>query len=376
MISREKLYKKDSKGNTRVWWLEYDEVGYRTHAGILDGKIVVSKPTLCEAKNVGRANETTVAEQVIAEVNAEYEKKQFQGKYHANLDDISKGAQFVECMLAQSYKDKKHGNGTYWSQPKLDGMRCVAPEFGLHTRNGKPIPSAAHIYEQLEAFRRDYPDYALDGELYNHEMKDKFEELMSVAKKTKPNAEQLAFAAEKLQYHIYDVITPEPMTFKARQEFLTDFFSGRDDMPSIRLVPSFVVQGSEDIDATLAKYLEEGYEGQMLRIDATPYECGKRSQSLIKHKNFDEDEFEIVDVIEGKGNWSGYAKALEIRLPDGSTQQSGMRGNQEKLRALLQDRERVIGSQATIRFFGRTADEKLRFPVMKIIHEGKRFDNE
>ena len=66
-MENQKLYKIDSNGNTRVWWMEYDKKKYRTHSGIEGGKIVVSGWQYPEAKNVGRANETTVAEQVVAE---------------------------------------------------------------------------------------------------------------------------------------------------------------------------------------------------------------------------------------------------------------------------------------------------------------------
>jgi hypothetical protein len=83
MISLPKLYKIDTKGKTRVWWIEHDNEKYRTHSGIDGGKIVVSGWQYPEAKNVGRAN---VAMQVANEVNAHYVKKQFQGKYHQTIE--------------------------------------------------------------------------------------------------------------------------------------------------------------------------------------------------------------------------------------------------------------------------------------------------
>ena len=65
------------------------------------------------------------------------------------------------------------------------------------------------------------------------------------------------------------------------------------------------------------------------------------------------------------GNWSSYAKSITIRLPDGSTQSAGMRGNQEFARQLLENRDEYLnnGSQATIRYQNKTSDNKLRFPV-------------
>ena len=147
-----RLYKIDSNGNTRVWWIEYDNEKYRTHSGIEGGKIVVSGWQYPTAKNVGRANETGVPEQVHLEVIAEYAKKQNQGKYHLSVKDASKGAKFHECMLADKYDAKKHNKFPYYSQPKLDGVRCLVSKDGMQSRNGKPILSAPHIREALEPF--------------------------------------------------------------------------------------------------------------------------------------------------------------------------------------------------------------------------------
>ena len=100
-MNNQKLYKIDSKQQTRVWWIESHSDCYRTHSGVDGGKIVVSGWQYPEAKNVGRANETSIAEQVLAELEAKYVEKQYQGKYHANKKHTSKGAQYIECMLEE-----------------------------------------------------------------------------------------------------------------------------------------------------------------------------------------------------------------------------------------------------------------------------------
>ena len=62
------LYKKDSNNNARVWWIESEDNRFRMHSGVLDGQIVVSEWTSCEGKNMGKKNETSPAEQCLAEV--------------------------------------------------------------------------------------------------------------------------------------------------------------------------------------------------------------------------------------------------------------------------------------------------------------------
>ena len=369
MNSREKLYKIDTKGNVRVWWMDYDEEKYRACSGILEGAIVESGWQYPTEKNVGKVNATSFADQVVSEVNSKYEARMYQGKYHPSIEEARKGAKFIECMLAEKFDPKKTKDYPYYSQPKLDGVRCLVSEDGMQTRNGKAFVSSPHIREGLESFFAEYPDYILDGELYNHNLKDDFEKIISLARKTKPTNEDLQESAEFVQYHVYDVITPEPMTYEERMSFLKENVLGVNY--AVNVVPTVVVSSLEEAEAKLGEYLEAGYEGQMLRKSNSPYEH-RRSKSLLKHKIFEDGEYEIVEIIEGKGNWAGFAKALEIRLPDGSTQQSGMRGKFEFAKKLFEDREQYVGTEVTIRYQNKTSDGKLRFPVAVAFWKGKR----
>ena len=368
-MNADRLYKIDSNGNTRVWWMEYDNEKYRTHSGIEGGKIVVSGWQYPEAKNVGRANATTVEEQVLLEVGFEYAKKQNQGKYHSSAEQASEGAKFIECMLADKYDAKKHNKFPYYSQPKLDGVRCLVSKDGMQSRNGKPILSAPHIREALEPFFQKYPNVVLDGELYNHDLKNDFEKIISLARKTKPTAADLEESKENIQYWVYDAIFPDnmnKMSFQLRNEFINynvDVYSG------VVIVPTYELISELDIQLYLADYLGQGYEGQMLRDPKSQYE-GKRSKNLIKHKEFEDDEFEIVSIEEGKGNWAGAAKRVEIRLKDGTTQFSGVRGSFDMLHDLLYNDNGY--TSVTVRYQNKTDDGKLRFPVVVAFWKGDR----
>lgn len=371
-MEREKLYKIDKAGRTRVWWIEYDEEKYRNHSGLIDGAIVVSGWQYPEEKNVGRANATTVAEQVIAEVASKYEARQYQGKYHPTIEEAHGGAKFIECMLAEKFGPKTK-DFPYYSQPKLDGVRCLVSEDGMQTRNGKSFVSSPHIREALETFFQVYPDCILDGELYNHDLKDDFEKIISLARKTKPTAEDLEESRKMVQFHIYDLITPEPLPYADRMAFLQELKEKVfGENYCIRFVPTVVVNNIEEAETQLSIYLEDGYEGQMFRkMDNTPYEH-RRSSTLLKHKQFEDGEYEIVEVLEGKGNWAGYAKKVMIRLPDGTTQQSGMRGNFAQGKAILENKDTYVGTEVTVRYQNKTSDGKLRFPVVIAFWKGKR----
>jgi len=370
-MDHQKLYKIDTLGRTRVWWVESTDTSYRTHSGLDGGKIVVSGWQYPEEKNVGRANATSVAEQVLSEVASKYENQQYQGKYAPTIEEASKGAKFIECMLAATYSAKKHNKFPYWSQPKLDGVRCLVSEGGMQSRNGKPLLSSPHIRNVLEDFFAKHPGVILDGELYNHSLKEDFEKIISLARKTKPKPEDLEESAQMVEYHVYDVITSEPMSYSERMHFIKTELGFNN--PMIQIVPSFIVNDTEEVEEKLGEYLEKGYEGQMLRVDKAPYEP-KRSKNLIKHKTFQDEEFKLVDIIEGKGNWQGYAKRIEIQHPDGSTQHAGMRGTFDFAKKLLEEKDEYLDgkSQVTIRYQDKTSDGKVRFPVAIKFWKGGR----
>jgi DNA ligase 1 len=365
------LYKIDSMGRVRTWWIESTDEGYRTHAGLQDGKIVISGWQLPTEKNIGRANATTVAEQVLAEVASKYEHQLYQGRYGRTLEEAKSGAKFIECMLAAKYDPKKNVDFPYWSQPKLDGIRCLVSEDGMQSRNGKPLLSSPHIREALQSFFDEFPDVILDGELYSMVLRDSFEEIISLARKTKPKQEDLEKSAKMIEYHVYDVILPDQpeATYAERMAFIEQHI--KDKFSMVEVVPTIAVNSTEEVEQKLGDYLESGYEGQMLRDHTAPYEH-RRSKSLIKHKTFLESEFLILDIVEGKGNYAGMAKSLKIQLPDGSTQSCGMRGQMDYLRGLLENKVDYIGSQTTVIYQNETADGKLRFPVCKTVWKGKR----
>ena len=81
-------------------------------------------------------------------------------------------------------------------QPKLDGVRCliqygdgVSPGVKAYSRTGKEWKNIDHILEELVPFFMKYPQVILDGELYNHDFNDNFEQIISMVRKTKPTDE-------------------------------------------------------------------------------------------------------------------------------------------------------------------------------------------
>lgn len=369
------LYKKDTKGNLREWSMIVDGDKYWTVSGLVNGEKVTSAPTKAKPKNVGRSNATTAEKQAAFEANAEVTKKMEQGGYFADINDVDEETYF-KPMLAATYGDIKNFNpvGVY-SQPKLDGIRCVVTKKGMFTRNGKEIVSCPHIQESLKALFGLFPDVVLDGELYNHDLRDNFNEITSLFKKQNVTEASLKETEKVVEYHIYDAFFPNNPSLSFEKRSVTIREAIFDFAPNDKIVPVWTqkISSREQLDKTYSDYMENGFEGQMIRIADSPYE-NKRTNNLIKRKEFEDREFPIRDIVEGEGNWAGYAKSVVVVLEDGTLCSSGIRGNQGFLCTLLEEKNEYVdgAGTATVRYQNRTPDGKLRFPVVTAIWKGKR----
>lgn len=369
-----KLYKRDSKGKIRVWEVEVgysndDYAGIRTVAGLEEGKKVTSEWNLSEAKNVGKSNSTTAYTQAQAEAKALWDKR-IEKEYFVDIDMIDSYDKF-DPMLAGDYTKVKVKPTNGYSQPKLDGIRCIANSKGLWTRTGKPITSCPHIWEEVRDLLESNPNVTLDGELYNHELKQDFNKIVSLVRKTKFTDDDLAESQRLVQYHVYDIhcSTNPDVTFSIRnvelEEYVTDSFE-----MYVHLVPTAFCYNQDELDELYSSYMTDGYEGQMIRLDEK-YE-NKRSKYLLKRKEFITEEFEVVSMEEGQGNWSGHTKRFILKLEDGREVGAGVRGNQEQLSKLWESQE--TPDWATLRYFDLTPDGIPRFPVVIDYGVGERDD--
>jgi len=379
-----KLYKKTSTGATQTWWMEQDEQKYRTYSGQLNSpNIVISEWTTCQVKNFGKKNGTNPTQQATLEIEAQYKKKLAQGNYKENIDDIDEDNYF-KPMLAKNYNDypltqKDFENGVS-IQPKLDGIRCIAKIDGLWSRQGKPIVSCPHIFEALKPVLEKYPTLVLDGELYNHELKHDFNQIISLARQSKPTKEDLEKSKEKVQYHIYDNCFPGDDTDFVNRIAAANHFLRLNPSPYLKTVTTHTfINFKEDlrydtlsVDKFYTKFVEQGYEGQIVRLN-TPYE-NKRTKNLLKRKEFLDEEFEIVEIEEGIGNRSGMAGAVKYKLHNGTTFRSGIKGGFDFYKKLFLEAKEYVGGQGKVRFFNWTPDGIPRFPVTVDILKGKRED--
>ena len=372
IVTYTELYQKDQTGKVRYWYMQrdLDQPGsYRSVSGIVgreDTSQQVSEWSFASPKNVGKVNGTTADEQAVVIINSTYRIRNEQG-YAADLRDA--GKKFFQPMLAAKYfalSEKKRAelfkNHDVTVQPKLDGQRCIVTKDGMFSRHGKEIISAPHIRKHLEPIFQKYPDLILDGELYSHDLSEDFNKLMSLVRKSKPTPEDLQESAEKIEYWIYD-IPSSPKNFKERFEDLCEIFTEMTPLcgqqhPCV-LTATYDVDCTADVDRFLETALNLGFEGAIVRLNK-PYE-NKRTNSLLKVKKFEDEEFTIIDIEEGRGNLSGKAGHIIVDV-DGKRVSTGLKFSHDEAERIWKNREQLIGKTATVRYFNRTPDGSLRFP--------------
>lgn len=361
-----KLYKRAVNGKTLEWEIEVENNCFRTISGYTDGIKTTSEWTCCEAKNVGKKNATTAEQQALAEATAMHRKRIETGSFE-NINEIDTPVYF-KPMLAHDYNDYKDKiKFPIYSQPKLDGIRCIVRADGMWSRNGKQIISAPHIFDSLKSLFEQDPDLILDGELYADKLSNDFNTIISLVRKTKPTNKDLIDSAAAIEYHIYDVPSHNG-TFTQRWEELIKLHNVMTANSNIccKIVDTTIVNNEHGLKSLYNAYMSQGYEGQMLRIDSQ-YE-NKRSKSLLKHKSFVDAEFVILGVEEGKGNHAGKVGRLNFEI-NGKPFDAAVNGDWEYIERLWHSRDGLVGKTATVKYFELTEDGIPRFPKVIAIRD-------
>ena len=285
-------------------------------------------------------------------------------------------------MLAQNvgdYSRIKDGDWPLYVQPKLDGVRCLIQcdktnsrdypngyQVIAYSRTGKEWKNIDHILSELVPFFEKHPDVILDGELYNHDLKDDFEKIISLVRKTKPTAEDRVESAEMVQFHCYDIVN-EDCHFEDRSMFIQHNFSYYGDYQcnSVIDVDCKLVYNTEEVEVAHEDFLELGYEGSILRQNK-PYEC-KRSYTLMKVKDFYDTEATITGWVEGKGKRIGTIGKFMAIDADGNEFGMPVMAPFKYLQDNFEEMKTWVGKIATFTYFERTKANSYRHPLFKCI---------
>ena len=310
----ERLIKKDKNGRERFTDIRVEDLDDGT-ADIVKSTGVVGTDKV----SVSRTNVKTGYEKALARAQTMWNNEK------------TKCTEILP-MLANKWEDRqKYISEPFYVQPKLDGVRLIVSNKGCFSRTGKPVEGVDHLARGLKD-----GEY-LDGECYAPNKT--FEEITSMFKMN----------PQSLEFHIFDYfdINRPNLTFEERKKRIT--------VDTFRVDKKSEVQGYHDL------FVNQGHEGIMIRDASSTYEIGKRSNYLLKYKAFQTEEYEIVDVKEGTGREKGAAIWV---CKVGEHQFSAKpEGTLEVRKKYLQEKEKYIGKQLTVRYQNLTALGVPRFPV-------------
>lgn len=178
--------------------------------------------------------------------------------------------------------------------PKIDGFRCYRPEDKALSRSNKPIRND-FTREWVERYM--FP--GVDGELMVRG--GVFNDCQSAftTKAGKPD----------FQYWVFDLIGKDPtVQFKLRYANLCDEVAKHKHAEfthRVVLVPHVLVNNEEELLALVDKWVDEGFEGAMIRALEGPYKFGRSTLNegwLLKWKLWEDAEGIIIGLEEQMSN--------------------------------------------------------------------------
>ena len=358
-----KLYKKDSKGKIREWDItvgaDKDGDYYEMSHGVKDGAMQTNRTYITKGKNIGRSNETSAAQQVLAEATSLWAKQRDRKGYTEDIPDEAP----LKPMLAKVFKDESHKVIYPCAiQPKINGARCLAhitkDGVKLISRSMKEFVGLDHLTKELAQLYKKYGEIVLDGELFNKDIS--FENIMSLIRKT----ENLSEESKKVQYWVYDMVDLKS-TFHQRYINWSNVISG---LTNVRPTDTFVVKTESDVLKKHHQFVKDGWEGTMVRNLDSVYKINSRSSDLLKLKDFDDNEFKIIGYKAGTGKFIN-VPTFEMETKEGYEFEGVPKGTEEERAMFLKNAKNYIGKYATVRHFGYTATAKPvpLFPVVILL---------
>ena len=273
-------------------------------------------------------------------------------------------------MLAYPVSDKPIDYTNKVSmQPKLDGVRCLIQydkKQGVTawSRTGKQWKNIMHITKSLEKWFQSNQTTVLDGELYNHDLRDDFEQIISIVRRQNPDDIDMLESQDMVQFHCYDIIHPINSAFEDRNRFI------RCCVPETNYVKHVKTQavGNEALAKVVHQQnLDDGYEGSILRTN-DEYQ-NKRTHSLRKFKDFQDDEALILDWVEGLGKRAGTIGKFMVQDIDGNVFGMPVMDKFKYLQDNFKEMKTWVGKFATFTYFERTKAGSYRHPLFKCIRD-------
>lgn len=236
-------------------------------------------------------------------------------------------------MLCYPFEEKRllRWNPPYLIQPKLNGERCRAlllDEPIMLSSEENLITSCPHILEELRTIVQRFPELKgleLDGENYSHGTA--LQDIHSIVSRKTGG---LHDDYEEISFYVFDLVLS--LQQHIRLDAVSRIFNLPFEFHHLKRVPYWYVETLDDINHYLESFMQQGYEGIIIRDRDAPY-VRKRSTQMMKFKPRKSDVYQIVDLQEEvsiHGENKGTLGAFVLRGTDGTIFKVGTGFNAEQ----------------------------------------------
>ena len=223
---------------------------------------------------------------------------------------------------ADKITNQKVFDKQYYASRKIDGLRVLiykGDDGELHTSSRGATNYDAAMSEILQhpsliKMFNDNPGLMLDGEAYKHGMT--LQALNSIARTQKTVVDYSV-----LQFYWYDIVDLEAsveervnLINKLASEYKLTFDPERifkENELRIQVVPQIKVSGWDNMMKLHNDYVEEGWEGLVIRLIDSKYGPNKRSNDMIKIKVYKQDTYKVVGIEQGLRKYDDMVFILE-----------------------------------------------------------------
>ena len=255
----------------------------------------------------------------------------------------------LELLRLSEFKDQ---NVSGWlASEKLDGVRAYWDGENLLSRQGKKLNAPL-------SFTKNFPKFALDGELYAKELR--FEEIQASVMDKLPDEK----AWSRLKFHVFDVPEASGGLLERLSELEKFILQNPQAGQNLKIIKQVKVKDNAEFEAFAEAVIAKSGEGAVVREPNAAYERG-RSQNVLKYKKFNDAECVVVAHKVGQGKFSGLLGSVVCEnLSD---------KKRFKIGSGFSDKERAnppkIGSVITYKYQNLTAKGLPRFPVFLRVRE-------
>ena len=320
------LIGKDTKGKIRTCYISYefieDERIFIIHrvTGQLHGKLTEQPDKVVERGKASRSLWEQVELESLHLVKEKLDKgykevsedpeKYPEQELLSILGEVVTGQNGVpKPMLAKQadkVTNKKIFDKEWYASRKIDGLRALiymGDDNKLHTASRGAMNYDAAMSDILEhpdliKIFKENPGLIMDGECYHHFWS--LQQLNSVAR-----TQKTAVDYDVLQFYWYDIVDlnkPFIERFKfmmeIQKELQLQFQPEREFKHGelrIQFVPQIKVSGWDNMLNLHNKYVEEGWEGLVIRDPSKVYKPNGRTNDMIKIKIYKSEDFLVVD---------------------------------------------------------------------------------